>query len=55
MLKNWPTILALFASSCAPAVIHLGWLTSDQVAALGVIVAPIFAALVHRLAPPVKA
>lgn len=52
-MKNWPTIVATFASAGLAAALKLGWISDTTAAALGSLVVP-FTAFVHRLAPPVK-
>lgn len=53
-MKNWPTLLAFLGSVLAPAAVKMGWLTTDQIGAVGVLAGPLFTWVVHRLPAPVK-
>lgn len=54
-MKNWPTIVSAFAAAAAPVIVHFGWLSTEQMGAIGIILAPVFTAFVHRMTPPVSA
>ncbi len=51
-MKNWPTLVTTVATIAGPALVHLGYLSVDQLGALGVLLGPIFTWAVHRMAPP---
>lgn len=51
-MKNWPTIVSVFASALLAGAVKLGWLTTAQVAVAAAILQPLWTAMVHRLMPP---
>lgn len=51
-MKNWPTIIAAIGAVIPPLLVSLGWLTTEQAGALGVLIAPIWTRIVHGMKPP---
>ena len=54
MIKNWPTIVSAIAAAIAPVLVQQGVLTVQNMGILGVIAAPLWTFIIHRLSPPVK-
>lgn len=48
-MKDWPTLVTLIATAVAPWIVDHGYLTVNQVGALGVLLGPVFTNIVHRL------